>query len=130
MIRGAASQSEQYTAASAACTGAVTASVVWSLVRNGNTVTLSLPVTTSAGVAQTSFAYGTAIPAQYRPAADKAFVSAPIIDNNANQSAPGMIYIAASTGVITVYKNGTAATAFTVTQTAGLVYSTVVQWNI
>ena len=121
---------EEYTAASAACTGAVTAAAVWKAIRHGKSVTLYLPNVQSNGTAVTSFAFGTVLPARFRPITDVAIVSIPIIDNGASQSAPGMIYVAFATGIITVYRDVTTTTAFTVTATAGIKYPTSVTWNI
>ena len=56
---------EEYTAASAACTGAITTAAVWKLTKVGNLVTLTLPGVQGAGVAVASFTFGTAIPAAF-----------------------------------------------------------------
>lgn len=119
----------EYTAASTACTGAITTACVWKLTKVGNLVTLTLPAVQGNGVATTNFTVGLAIPAAYRPAADFASVSAPIIDNAANQSAPGAIQVT-SAGVISVWMNGTFSGNFTVTANAGLAYTTSVSWTI
>lgn len=121
---------DEYTAASANCTGAVTAAAIWKLTLVGKVVTLVLPPVQSNGVAVSSFSFGTAIPAKYRPAVSTAFVTAPLVDNAAQQSAPGAILINSSNGVIDVYKNGSFAGNFTVTATAGLNYATAVSWTI
>jgi hypothetical protein len=120
---------EQYTAASTACTGAITTACVWKLTKTGNVVTLTLPAVQGNGVATTNFTVGLTIPADYRPAADIASVSAPIINNAANQSAPGAIKVT-SAGVISVWLNGTFSGNFTVTANAGLAYTTSVRWTI
>ena len=117
---------DEYTAASAACTGAVTATVIWKLVKVGKVVTLSLPDTFSAGVATSSFVYGTVIPAKYRPLVSSEFVTR-MYDNGAALAAPGLIVVSSSTGSITVYKTLTASVNFTVTASAGL-SSTSMSW--
>jgi hypothetical protein len=112
---------DEYTAPSAACTGAVTVSVVWKLVKVGKVVTLLLPATLSAGVATSSFVYGELIPAKYRPPTPDAvdFVVR-VFDNGSAQTQPGLIEINATTGSITGYKTPVGTTNFTVTATAGV----------
>ena len=117
---------DEYTAASSACTGAVTATVIWRLVKIGKVVTLFLPDTLSNGVATNSFVYGTVIPAKYRPASAQDFVVRNY-DNGAASSTPGFMQINASTGAITGYKSLTGLTNFTVTATAGIA-STSMSW--
>jgi len=120
---------DEYTAASAACTGAVTATVVWKLIMIGKLVVLVLPSTLSAGVAVSSFVYGTAIPAKYRPPVNVR-IPVPIRDNGDDVAAPGMAIITFSTGVITVYKDMAASANFTVTAWAGIVDSISLSWMI
>lgn len=120
---------DQYTAASTACTGAITTACVWKLTVVGNKVTLTLPAVQGAGVATTNFTVGLTIPAKYRPAADFASVCAPIIDNAANKAAPGAIKVT-SAGVISVWLDGTFSGNFTVTANAGLAFTTSVSWTI
>jgi len=120
---------DEYTAASTACTGAITTACVWKLTKVGNKVTLTLPAVQGNGVATTNFTVGLAIPAKYRPAADFASVCAPLINNAANQSAPGAIKVT-SGGVISVWLNGTFADNFTVTANAGLAFTTSISWTI
>lgn len=95
---------DRYTAASTACTGALTTAVVWKVVKAGQLVTLTLPSTVGTTSAAASFTYGVALPAQYRPAAD---IRQPCViqDNGASLNQAGFIEIAASTGVIKVYKD-------------------------
>ena len=121
---------EEYTAASAACTGAITTAAVWKLTKVGNKVTLTLPQVQGAGVAVASFVFGTAIPAAFRPAADITWPSAPIYDNAAALVAPGAIFVASATGNISVYIRPDFQGAFTVTAQAGLTYATSVSWTI
>lgn len=58
---------EEFTAPSAACTGAITTSVVWKLTKIGNVVTLTLPTTEGATSASAAITYGTVLPARFRP---------------------------------------------------------------
>jgi hypothetical protein len=121
---------DEYTAASAACAGAITTAAVWKLTKVGNLVTLTLPAVTGTATAIGSFAFGTAIPAKYRPSADLAIQAATLTNNAAASAAPGVVYIASGTGTISIYRDGTFATAFTAAATAGLSYSTAVSWTI
>ena len=122
---------QEYTAPSAACTGAITTSVIWKATKVGNKVTLTLPTTTGTASAATKFEYGELLPADFRPSATIAFLSCPIKDADANLAVPGMIFIL-TTGAIRVYKDGTAATNFTAALTAGIGQSvaTAVSWTI
>jgi hypothetical protein len=122
---------QEYTAPSAACTGAITTAVIWKATKVGNVVTLTLPTTTGTASAATNFQYGELLPADFRPSATTAFVSCPIKDADANLAVPGMIFILTS-GAIRVYKDATAATNFTAALTAGIGQSgaTAVSWTI
>ena len=120
---------EEYTAASTACTGAITTACIWKLTKSGNKITLTLPAVQGNGVATTNFTVGLTIPSRFRPAADFASVCAPVINNGANQSAPGAIKVT-SAGVISVWLNGTFSGNFTITANAGLAYTTSVSWTI
>jgi hypothetical protein len=61
---------DEYTAASAACTGAITTAAVWKLTKVGNLVTLVWPSVTGTAAGTTYyFAAGTLLPAKYRPSA-------------------------------------------------------------
>ena len=117
----------KYNAASAACSGAITTSSAWKLTKIGNQVTLTLPVVTGTATATTSFAFGTAIPAKYRPSTSLVFNY--IVRDNATNSTAGMLGIDASNGTITVYKNA-ALGAFTASADAGIPYSAAVSWTI
>lgn len=110
---------DQYSAASANCTGAITTASGWSLTSIGGVVTLKLPSITGTATASPSFAFGTAIPAKYRPSESLAWPCC-IKDNGANLAAPGMILIDYLTGNISVYKDCTGAANFTNAATAGL----------
>ena len=120
---------DEYTATSAACTGAITTAVVWKLTKVGNVVTLVLPATTGTASAATNIQFGTSLPAKYRPVANTAFLSAPITDNAAEIAVPGIVLILAN-GTIYIYKNGTFAANFTASATAGISYPTSVSWTI
>ena len=120
---------EEYTAASMACTGALTVSVIWKATKTGNHVTLTLPATSGTAAAASTIVYGVALPTDFRPAAALAF---PVLvrDNGTNQTTPGMIIISTS-GVITIYKDATGA-SFTNASTCGLAQSigTGMSWTI
>ena len=120
---------DSFTAANTACTGALTTSVVWklSLSSNGKQATLSLPATTGTTTAATNFAYGIAIPAAYRPGNTLRF-SVNTEDNGA--SLQGLCVITASTGVIQIFKDATAAVNFTNGDTGGLPSQTCVTWLV
>jgi hypothetical protein len=111
---------EEVTAASAACTGAITTAVVWKATRAGNSVTLTLPTTTGTAVAVPGlfFRYGVSLPTTFRPSADLGFPCV-IKDNAANLVDPGLVYISA-TGTITVYKNLPTNSNFTAGVLCGL----------
>lgn len=111
---------EEVTAASTACTGAITTAVVWKAVRVGNVVTLTLPTTTGTAVVSPglSFQYGVSLPTAFRPSASLGFPCA-IKDNDTNLDVPGVILVS-STGTITVYKNLATSSNFTAGNTAGL----------
>ena len=118
----------QYTAASAACTGAIDTAATWKITKVGNVVTLTLPsVQKTSPSAAASFAFGTPIPAQYRPSADALWIT-PILDNSAN--VVGAIHITAATGIITVYANSDLTTAFTASGAGGIGYATGISWTI
>lgn len=110
---------DQYSAASANCTGAITTASGWGLTSIGGVVTLKLPSITGTATASPSFTFGTAIPAKYRPSASLAWPCC-IEDNGANLATPGMIVIDYLTGNISVYKDCTGAANFTNAATAGL----------
>ena len=124
-------QYDEYTAPSAACTGAITTAVIWKATKVGNVVTLTLPTTVGTASTATNFQYGELLPAAFRPSATIGFVSCPIKDADANLAVPGMIFILTS-GVIRVYRDATGATNFTLGATAGIGQSigTSVSWTI
>ena len=117
---------DDYTAASAACTGAITTAAVWKLTKVGKIVTLTLPITTGTASATTNFAFGTAIPSQYRPVQNTTFPCC-VRDNAARAATPGMIYVG-SGGTIQVFRSLDAATNFTAAADAGLQEAQSVSW--
>lgn len=121
---------DEYTSASTACTGAITTAIVWKLTKIGNKVTVTIPAVSGAGVATTNFTVGLAIPVKYRPATNFATVSMPILNNAANQAAAGGFQCDSTTGVMTVWLDGSFSGNFTVTANAGLQFETSVTWTI
>jgi hypothetical protein len=109
---------DEYTAASTACTGALTVSVIWKLVKIGRVVTLTLPTTKGAGVAVANISYGVVLPVKYRPTQNLQWPIT-IYDNGTVLAAPGVVIILI-TGAIVVFKEPTGTVAFTVTANAGI----------
>ena len=120
---------EGVTASEAACTGAITTSVVWRLLKTGNQVTLELPLTQGTASLAPSFAYGVAIPIAYRPTQDLTWTCA-MTNNSAAQTDPGVIRITPSTGLIEVFRLGDYTSNFTAGAAAGLTYGTTVGWRL
>jgi len=118
---------DEYTSASTACTGAVTASVSWKVTKAGRIVTLTLPDTQSAGVAVASFVYGVTLPTTFRPLATVQFLT-PIVNGGAALTTPGMIEVNTA-GTITVFREIPGSVNFTVTATCGLT-STSMSWVV
>jgi hypothetical protein len=120
----------EYVAASSACTGAITVAVSWKATKVGNHVTLTLPSTVGMATATAYFEYGVVLPAGYCPTATMCFPCA-VKSGDTNMSVPGMIFIT-SGGVIRVYKDLTAAAAFSAGSNAGLGQSggVSVSWSI
>lgn len=110
---------EAYSSASVACTGAITTSASWSLVKTGNVVTLRIPNVTGTASAATYFAFGEVIPAKYRPS-HSIGLPCGIKDNGANQATPGWAYIDYLSGEIRVYRSIGLGTNYTAAATAGL----------
>ena len=107
---------EEITAASTACTGAITTAVSWKLTRVGNLVTLTLPPVTGAATSSINFEFGVLIPSGYRPSSSLMFPCG-VRDNDANQSTVGMCIITAA-GNIRVYLNIAASANFTANASA------------
>ena len=119
---------EEGTGASAACTGAITTAAVWKIAKNGAMVTLLLPDTTGTATAAASFAFGTVLPAKYRPSG--AFLGTiPVYDNGVIPNQPGMVLINGSTGVITIFKDLATTGVFTAAPGAGIP-SIMVSWIV
>jgi hypothetical protein len=120
---------EEYTAASAACTGAITTAAIWKATKVGNVVTLTLPATTGTASASPRFVFGVSLPAKFCPAANTAFLTAWVLDAGAAQTLPGLIYITTG-GAISVGRDGTNSANFTAALTAGLITDTGISWTI
>jgi hypothetical protein len=120
---------EEYTAASAACTGAITTAAIWKATKVGNVVTLTLPATTGTASASPRFVFGVSLPAKFCPAANTAFLTAWVLDAGAAQTLPGLIYITTA-GAISVGRDGTNSANFTAALTAGLITDTGISWTI
>jgi len=117
---------DEATATSAACTGAITTSTGYSIIKIGKMVQITLPQVRGAGVATSVFTFGTSIPAKYRPAAESNYAIA-IFDNGAISTTPGLLNITPQ-GAINVFRNLNASGNFTVTAQAGLVGDVVVTY--
>jgi len=102
---------EEITAASTACTGAITTAAIWKLTRVGNLVTLTLPPITGAATSSAFFEFGVLVPSGYRPASGLVFPCG-IRDNDANQNTVGMCIITSS-GNIRIYPSISAGANFT-----------------
>jgi hypothetical protein len=120
---------EEITAASAACTGAITTSVSWKAVKVGNTVTLTLPNTLGTASTATNFVYGTVLPIKYRPSASIRALCI-TIDVGVLLSTPGFVFIDATSGQITVYKDMLSTSNFTAGTDAGLLAQQSFSWVI
>jgi hypothetical protein len=122
---------DQYTAASAACTGAITTAAVWKLTKVGNVVTLTLPAVEGTVSTSAEINFGTAIPTKYRPATSLVIGAACIKDNGASVAAIGTIGIGQTNGVITIYRDGLAGvTNWTNGAVGGLNFPVAVSWTI
>lgn len=110
---------DSYTAPSTACTGALTAAVIWSLTKRSKMIIVTLPATTGAASAAASFNYGAAIPAAYRPSADRR-IPLQIQDNSNVLNQLGFVFISAATGVMTVFKDQVGTANFTAAAGAGV----------
>jgi len=107
---------EEITAASTACTGAITTAASWTLTRVGNVITLTLPPITGAATSSAYFEFGVLVPSGYRPASSLVFPCG-VRDNDANQSTVGMC-IVTSSGSIRIYPNIAASANFTANASA------------
>lgn len=120
---------DSFTAPSTACTGAITPAVIWSLTKFNRKVTVALPSISATATAATNFAFGSALPAAYRPAVD---LRIPIIirDNGGTPNQQGMVIVTAATGAMTVFKDILATGNFTAAVGAGLPGVTEISWTI
>jgi hypothetical protein len=123
---------DEYTAASSACTLALTVSVVWKLTKVGNVVTLMLPPTFgTCAAAQSAWQYGVLLPSKYRPANT---ITSPVgLKDNGSvvTGTMGMIYINTA-GEIRVYKSFNGTDTFTNGTTIGIAQDsgTSISWII
>jgi hypothetical protein len=120
---------DEYTAADASCTGALTVSAVWKLVKIGKVVTLQLPITLGTTSAATNFTYGVVIPTKYRPPFQIFFRGIHITDASVNLAGTGILVININ-GTITIYKDGTASVNFGTSAGSGLSNGAVVSWIV
>jgi hypothetical protein len=118
---------DSYSAPNTACTGAITTSVIYTLTKFNRNVVMTLPAISATASATTNFAFGSAIPVAYRPAADIR-IPIMIIDNGSAQV--GVVIITASTGVMNVYKNPSSTGNFTAAAGAGLPGLTPISWSL
>lgn len=123
------STGDRYTAASTACTGALTVASTYKIVKTGQQVTITLLATTGTATATTNFAFGVAIPAAYRPSAN---IRMPCViqDNGAVVNQPGFVLVTASTGVISVFKDIVGTANFTAAAVAGIPADTGLCWRL
>lgn len=119
---------KEYTAPSAACTGAITTACVWKATKSGNIVVLTLPGVLGAGVATTNFVFGEALPTEFRPVV-AIRMPCVVYNNSAYSSTPGGVQISTA-GVISIYRNINFAGNFTVTANAGIAAPVTVSWTI
>jgi hypothetical protein len=105
---------DEYTAASTACTGALTNSISYKLVKIGRVVTLVIPAITGTTSDVGTITLGVTLPAKYRPSANVTNVA--LIWKNAITE-PGILLVRSS-GVITIASMagnwGTAANSGTI----------------
>ena len=120
---------DEYTAASAACTGAITTAAVWKLTKVGNVVTLTLPAVIGTASANYYFTFGTVIPVKYRPSALVRWLIAAIRDNNILQNTSGSIAVDSGDGTIYVQRDH-AGTNFAAAANTGLNTPVAVSWTI
>ena len=119
---------DEYTAASAACSGAITTAGVWRLTKIGNVVTLVLPAISGTASAAAYFLFGTVLPVKYRPTATIAFPIF-VIDNAAQATTPGKLQILTN-GSIYVYKDASQTNNFTAAASAGLNQESAFSWRL
>ena len=118
----------EYTAASAACTGAILTSCVWKATKVGNMVTLTLPVITGTCTAVSYILLGIVLPVAFRPIVGLKFVTA-IKDNGAVLTTPGGIFVDTD-GSIYVSANIPGTANYTNGANGGLPYATGLSWTV
>jgi len=123
---------DEYTAASSACTLALTVSVVWKLTKVGKIVTLTLPPTFgTCASAASNWTYGVLLPSKYRPA-NEITLPVGLKDNGVIVTGTmGMIYITTG-GEIRVYKSFNGTDTFTNGTAIGIAQNaaTSISWII
>ena len=121
----------EYEAPSAACTGAITTSSGWRIVRVGDVVTLMLPAVTGTASAVDSFVFGSLVPSNFRSllaSGNEVIWPIQVLDGGVSQAAPGGLVVNMSSGSITVYKVLGGAGTFTAAFSSGLGLGTAVSW--
>lgn len=118
---------EEYTAASTACTGALTNSVVWKAVKVGNLVTLVLPNVLGTTTNVAAIRMGVDLPAGYWPSSSVFPVCVQVQINGSVTTTPGMIGIGSS-GAIQIYRDA-AATGWGTAANSGF-YDCCVSWVV
>lgn len=101
------------------CTGALTTTSTWSLVKHGPTVTLQIQPVVGLASSAPSFSFGATIPPEFRPSFPVS-CAVPVKSAGANQASLGVLVVYPSTGVISVFKDATATANFTAGADAGL----------
>ena len=118
----------EYTAASTACTGALTNAVVWKAVKIGRVVTLTLPNVLGTTTNLATIEFGVDLPAPFRPLVTQYFVSLSVVVNNVAIATPGMVGVNTS-GHILCYRDGVASTGWGTAANTGII-DTSVSWVV
>lgn len=119
---------EEYTSASTACSGAITASVAWKLVKVGNSITLVIPaVTGTASGSNASFTVGLTLPSRFRPSANLA-IPVVVYSGSAVIDTPGSFSVVAATGVMSISLTASGGSNFT--SNAGVNSAVTVCWTL
>ena len=119
---------DEYTAANTACTGALTVSAIWKLVKVGNLVTLTLPAVNGTTTDVAAIIFGVSIPTKYRPSASIAG-AAHVWVNGAGLAGLGVVQITTG-GVISVYRDGTQSLGWGTAANSGMLTGVSVSWVI
>lgn len=116
---------DEYTSSSTACSGAITTSVAWRLVKVGNVVTLEMPKVTGTFVAGAGIQYGANIPSKYRVPTNHMFTH-DARTGGAEDNPMGRTLIETD-GTITLYRyNG----GGNYSGDCGMQYSSSVSWTL